>query len=331
MRCGLPVGHQVVAVGLLAGVILSGFAQVARAEASADATQDEIQQLYDAQTRATAKQFPTQAGYVPGYYQLPESQLGPAERTTHTPPNWTGDIAAPGTPLFVRRAIEAHDRFVQPLLNSAVVPDLAVRMINAAGWNPRPPGGAADLDQLLYVSVYAFEFYAPVLVLRDAQTVSTNHFRVGLRLPAMLTPNHAIAVFMSANIPVDGVWTRDGGFSTMLGYAYGGKTFTAQVRAGFGVDQLVAEVDSPRTASAFGDGAAGLHLNQHFELLLQADGRKAVGASGGTFRLFPGVRFFPLEHATLSVGASALWWIDSYGDKDTKRLGAIVDIGYLFL
>jgi hypothetical protein len=281
--------------------------------------------------------FPTAAEPFPdsSFPALVETPIILSDRMTQTPPNWAGDLPNYQRANFVDERFEQHKLFLQPFLTSSVFPDMSARVINMGGWNPRARTG--ELDQFGYVSLYYFEIYAPIYTIRQSEALSPGHFRTNLRIPVILGGNQALSFTASANIPVSGTWTATGGASTFVGYSVGSSVVSAQAHVGLGVDQLVGELDteSPRATSIFYDGMIGVHLGRHVDLQAQIDGRKLVGQPGATVRIWPGVRIFPLDMQTLSVGMSALYWIDDFngatvGDFRTRRAGAIVDIGYLF-
>src|SRR5205814_10588225 len=130
--------------------------------------------------------------------------------------------------------------------------------------------------------------------------------------------HNALTLFFGGNIPTRGAWDHGGGFITMLGYAAGSRAASVQVRVGYGYDTLIGETGTPHAASILADVAAGIGLGRHVQLLLQADGRKLLGQQGGALRLWPGLRFFPLEAPQLSLGAGAQWWLDSFPTATTS-------------
>lgn len=275
--------------------------------------------------------FATKPRPTPGRVGLVESSLRPADRTTVTPPHWTGDIDRPDAPLWVQRMQVRHDRFVQPFLLPSVLPEISARLFNSAG----VVGGTenAAFDQILYLSFYFLEIYAPTLVYRDDTPFSPQHYRLNLRVPALVRDHHALSVFFGAALPTSGPLAQNAGANTMIGYAFGSDLFSVQARAGIGNDRLVGEYDAAFRTVLLYDAAAALFLGDHFGVQLQADGRRDLGAVGNAVRLWPGVRYYPSDRRHVSLGASALWWVDQNpaGDWATRRIGGFFDLGYQFL
>jgi hypothetical protein len=279
-----------------------------------------------------AARHPTEALPEPSPHRaaLIESRLEPAEWTTATPPNWTGDIAPTERPEWVDQHLDGHERFLQPFVLSSVYPEVAVRLSSVFGYHRQ--ADAADLDQNVFVSFYGLEFYAPIVTLRDNAAVSAGSFRVNAKVPFTIGEHHAVAFFAGADLPVEGTLTDKGGFNSMFGYAFGSRLIGAQVRLGVGIDRLVADVLSPIEPSVLGDIAGGVRLGDYVQVLVQADMRKVIGAASADIRVWPGLRFFPLGRESFTLGASALlWFAQDAGNWETRRTGGVIDVGYVFL
>jgi hypothetical protein len=265
-----------------------------------------------------------------------ESRLVPADSMTRTPTNWAGDLPTRQRPAYIDERLKLHRSFVRPFVNPSIFPEFSANLLNFGGWNPRSSSG--DATQLAYLSFYLFEIYAPGLTLRSADTVSPNRFRMNLKIPVILPHKQAVALIVSGQIPTTGAWTANGAFSTYVGYAIGGEVASAQLRVGFGVDQLIGEtvVDTPIATSVLGDITAGIWMGKHARLVAEIDARRLVGRSGAVVRAWPGVRFYPLELPTLSIGVGGFYWADSFitptdvGKMRTRQAGASIDLGYLF-
>lgn len=314
-------------------------AGVARAGEPDEAAADEATVV--ATPDGARRPFVTSAAPVQaqGRVGLEESQLQPAARTTQQPPHWTGDIVDYDdsllfpkrpwdTPPFIERRILQHSRFIQPLLVTPVFPEISARLLHLGGVDPGPH--RTTINQFLFLSLYAVDVYIPVITLQDDALVEAQRLRIDLKLPLVGEGPHAFSIILGGNVPVA---TSDAsrGFRTSAGYAYGGEWLTAQVRAGFGVDRLVGEPDAELESAVFFDGAAGVHLTRHLDLLAEMDGRVNVGEGGLALRALPGVRIYPLDRATLSIGLGAFLDFEHTGDDwNWRRVGALVDVGYLF-
>jgi hypothetical protein len=317
---------------LLCALCLCGTASIARADEA------DLAAAGTTKTATTPAPIDSEAMPIPGatFPGLEETRLGPADRMTQTPPNWNGDWSPRQRPSYIDERIQQHRLFVRPFVNPSVFPEISASVQSFGGWNPRSSSGEAS--QFGYVSFYAFEIYAPILTIRDSDAISPNRFRVNIRLPMILANNQAIALFATGQIPVRGKWTDNGSYSTYAGYAIGGKVFSAQLRLGFGVDQLIGEVvnESPIATSVLGDITAGVWLGKHAQIVAELDARRLVGRSGAVVRAWPGVKFYPLEQPTLSVGVSGFYWADNFitpqdvGKMRTRQAGASIDLGYLF-
>jgi hypothetical protein len=261
---------------------------------------------------------------------LVETELIPTtEGQVTTPPHWTGEREAWEERSFYG-AREANRRFLQPLLHPSVFPTISARAYNAGGWNPRG-AGSGELDQLLHLSLYALELYAPMLNFRGDEPFGVEHFRLNLRLPVRFGERHAFAFFVGGLVPVQGTWTDNGGANTMVGYAYGGESFSAQVRGGFGIDRLIGEFDASPEPNMLWDAAVGVPVGRYVQAVLQADGRARIGAASSAFRVWPMVRFFPLGEPTFSVGVGGQAWFDDLDDGySLRRAGGALDVGYTF-
>lgn len=265
-------------------------------------------------------------GYAHG-----ESKLQPSEGSAISQP-WNPNASSIPQPPIMQRRVSEHRDFIQPFLTPAVFPEISARLLNGGGYGSR--GHAAELDQFLYLSAYLIDVYAPLLTLRHSAPVSPDTLRMNLKAP-LIFGRHAFTLFVGGNLPTGGPWT-DGGYNMMFGYALGGSLLSLQARVGFGFDQLIGEEVGPRASSVLGDVAASVSLGQHARFLVQADGRKILGQQGGTFRLWPGFRFYPLEEATLSFAVGAQLYMDSFTPSgaftsfDVRRAGAFFDIGYVF-
>jgi hypothetical protein len=274
---------------------------------------------------------------APNQYAQPETQLSVSAPSTApvSNPTWTGDIPSADVPAFIRNRIEQHRSFVQPFLINAVFPEISARLLNEGGYDSRTHDG--QIGQLGYLSAYFIDLYVPFLTVQDSEPVSTNHYRVDLKAPVILG-DQVVTLFLGANIPTSGSWIADGGYNALLSYAFGSVGFSIQLRGGFGYDQLVGETVAPRGTSALADVAASFPLGAHADLLLQADGRKLIGRPGGTLRLWPGFRFFPLQVHTLSVALGGQVWLDTFNasgqyvpNLGTASAGGFLELGYVFM
>jgi hypothetical protein len=275
--------------------------------------------------------FATRPTPAPGRVGIGESTLSPADRTTRTPPHWTGDIERPGAPPWVRATQDRHQRYLQPYLVPSVLPEISARLFNFGGVLDGTQRGA--FDQILYLSFYALDIHVPTLVYRDNAGLSPQHYRVSVRLPAILTDQHALSVFFGGALPTAGTLSADAGVNSTLGYAFGSELFSAQLRLGIGKDRLVGEFEAPFRFSALYDATAALVVGEHFTVQLQVDGRRSLGGAGNAIRAWPGLRYFPLDRRSVSLGLSGLYWADqdAAGDWSPRRVGGYLDIGYRFL
>lgn len=272
---------------------------------------------------------------VEPYAALEESRLGGEERTTELPPHWTGDIAPHEDPFapspWFQNRLREQQSWGHPFLLPSVFPEVSARAVNLAG---RARGGGVDVDQFLFVSLYALEIWAPLMTFRDGEDASSgNHFRVGLKAPIGLGGGHWLGLFVSTDIPTRGVdeLADDAGIESLVGWAYGGKVVSAQLRAGYGHTRLLGEIDDGFRPMALWSGIVSFRLGDHFRLIAQADGRRNLDAPDWAVRVWPGVRWYPKGDATISLGLSGLWWMERFaGDSSNRRVGGSVDIGYLF-
>jgi hypothetical protein len=266
-------------------------------------------------------------------YHEPEHPLVPADHVTSTPPNWNGDIGSE-VPGFILQRIQEHRYFVQPFLINSVFPEISARLQNAGGANERT--GSGQFTQLLYGSIYVFDFYAPLLNIQEATPTPSNHFRMDLKAPIVFG-NQVLTGFIGMNVPTSGPWTTNGGYNAMLGYAYGSRWWSFQARGGIGVDQLVGETVAPIASSFLADVTASFPLGRHADLLLEADGRKLLSRQGGTLRFWPGFRFFPLQSPSFTLALGAEVWLDSFNATGAfqnaftvRNTGGYLELGYVF-
>jgi hypothetical protein len=319
--------NRTLVLGSLAAALLSS----GRAQADATCATDAFMHCEDggADLRATNT---APAGDLTGGYAIEETKLAPRDEAPAAAKAWNPNVARPAAPSAFDERIAAHRNFVQPFLTPSVFPEISARVLNEGGYASR--GHSAELDQLLFLSAYFVDVYAPLLTLRRAVPTSSDAFRMDLKAPFVFG-RQAFTLFLGGNLPTSGTWA-DAGYNMMFGYALGGSVFSLQARAGVGFDQLIAEDVGPRGTSVLADIAASFALGRHASLLLQADGRKLVGQQGGTLRLWPGVRFYPLSEATLSLAVGAQLWMDSFTSSgafttfDVRRAGAFFDVGYVF-
>lgn len=274
---------------------------------------------------------------------LRETRLAPGRSATETPPGWTGDIVAsevsPESWPFERVGTEpgwVGDRrafsrqFVDPLLISPVHSAFFARLAQAGGWNTHDSTG--ELDQLLHLSAGWFELYAPVFTVRDNVPYHPGRFRLNAKLPVRIGDRHVVAPELGAHLPTSGALASDGGFATRVGYAYGAHRVSAQVRAGFGYDQIIGDFEAPLRSSIFYDAAAGLLVAESIQALVQLDGQRYVGNRGNVVRLWPGVRLYPLADRAFSLAVGAqVWWEQDPEEWFLRRAGAFVDFGWTFL
>lgn len=274
---------------------------------------------------------------------LTESRLRPAEKTTETPPNWAGDfnpheLSTGGWPSetpvpeasWVTDRFEWRKQFVQPLLLSPLEGIFLARLVQMGGWNRL--SGSGELDQFLHLSAGWAEVYAPVFTLRENSPYNVERFRVNLRVPARIGTHHVVAAELGTNLPTNGRLVDDGGFTTKAGYAFGSRWFSGQARAGFGYDQLIGDFEAPLRSSIFYDAVVALLPVSQVQVIMQVDGQRYIGERGNVLRLWPGVRLFPLERQTFSVGLGAqLWFRKASDDWAMRRAGGFVDFGWTFL
>lgn len=261
---------------------------------------------------------------------LTESRLAPADHTSDVPPHWTGDISPTPVDAWVAERHELHRHFLQPLVFPSVFPEASVRVTTVAGWHRAV--SSADLDQVALLSLYCLDLYVPLITLRDAEGISAGSFRVNLKAGWLEGRHHAVSVFLGGDIPVQGRWVDGGGVNMMVGYAFGSRLFSAQARAGAGIDRLLANAVGGVQPGVLYDAAAGFRPVRPLQLIVQVDGRRVIGSTLADVRLWPALRIFPVDDATFSLGLGGLFWFQRAGDRwDTHRSGGLVDLSWAFL
>lgn len=273
---------------------------------------------------------------------LTEHELHPAERTTAVPPGWDGDLVpAEVSPsytddqhvnrqaVWVTEGLARRAQLIQPLWVPPVTIDYAVRIQQAAGWNPDID--RSELDQLLYVGFGVVELYAPLFTLRASETARTDHFRANLKLPFFRSAHNAVSFRIATNLPVSGPLAPNAGYRAELGYSVGYGPFAGQVQGGYGSDVLLGQIGSVFRPSLFWDISLGYTIIPQLQVLVTADGRDPIEGRGTEVRVWPGVRIFPLGPPTMSIALSGLWWTTQGPTEwSTTRAGGMVEVGYLF-
>lgn len=247
-------------------------------------------------------------------------------------PAFAQNLAAPDfsplvAPGFAEESLARQAKFVHPFLFPGAVPRLGARVaiLAGSGWK-----GGVDLDQIAVLSMYALELQAPMLVIRESDTRTTDRFRAYIRAPWALAPAHQLAIVLGWDLSGASPLSSPAGVSTAFAYAYGGDPWSGQLRAGLGHDRFPGAQEDVLRPIIWIDGSAQVRFGPHFAAALDAEYKHNLARPGHALRLWPGVRFFPLGDARLSIGAAALVWIEGTppGPEELRRFGFALDLGY---
>jgi len=258
------------------------------------------------------------------YAVIPEHELVVVEEGTPRPVPVVEPPEKPPLWDWATKHLAAGQVFADPFVGPEVYPEvsLGARMLAAH----IEPSGAIGYRAGVSLSLYALDLEIPVFTTVDGGQLDPGNVRANLKIPFSWpgAEQHRFAINWGAVVLDDGPsLSQSSKFELLYGYGAGG--FTAQLRAGYGYEQLFA--DQPLRLGLVYGALLGFGTGT-LQPVLEVSGLRTVTSEENEIVLVPGLRIHPAGVDYLQLGVGGLVVLAT---GDNERYGAVVDLSFNFL